>query len=145
MRRVLIFALIAALGLPAGAEPVREFAQMVSGFRAEQGLGPVKANPKLELAAERHAQDMARRGFFSHTGSNGSSVGKRARRAGYRFCVIAENIAKGQRSAAEAMRSWMASPGHRRNMLDRRIKEIGVARAPGNIWVMVLGAQLRTC
>ncbi|RFP88364.1 CAP domain-containing protein [Rhodobacteraceae bacterium 63075] len=118
---------------------------MVSGFRAEQGLGPVKANPKLELAAERHAQDMARRGFFSHTGSNGSSVGKRARRAGYRFCVIAENIAKGQRSAAEAMRSWMASPGHRRNMLDRRIKEIGVARAPGNIWVMVLGAQLRTC
>lgn len=145
MRRVLIFALIAALGLPAGAEPVREFAQMVSGFRAEQGLGPVRANSKLELAAERHAQDMARRGFFSHTGSNGSSVGKRARRAGYRFCVIAENIAKGQRSAAEAMRSWMASPGHRRNMLDRRIKEIGVARAPGNIWVMVLGAQLRAC
>ncbi len=145
MRVLATILLIWTVALPAGAEPVREFAQMVSGLRAENGLGPVRTNPKLEQAAERHAQDMAKRGFFSHTGSNGSSVGKRARWAGYRFCVIAENIAKGQRSAAEAMQSWMTSPGHRRNLLDRRMKEIGVARAPGNVWVMVLGAQLQSC
>lgn len=145
MRSLAMFVLIWAMALPAGAEPVREFAQMVSGFRAQQGLGPVKTNPKLELAAERHAQDMARRGFFSHTGSNGSSLGQRAKRAGYRYCLIAENIAKGQKSAGEAMQSWMASQGHRRNMLHRRVREVGVARAPGNVWVMVLGTQLQSC
>lgn len=145
MRFLAMLTLILTMALPAGAEPVREFAQMVSGFRAEHGLGPVRVNAKLELAAERHAQDMAKRGFFSHTGSNGSSLGQRAKRAGYRYCLIAENIAKGQKSAAEAMQAWVNSQGHRKNMLQRKIREIGVARASGNVWVMVVGAQRQSC
>ena len=52
---------------------------------------------RLEAAARAHGQDMAARGFFSHTGSDGSDIGDRLRRAGYAFCFGAENIAAGNR------------------------------------------------
>lgn len=33
----------------------------------------------------------------------------------------------------------MASPGHRRNILDGEVTEFGLVRGPGDLWVMVLG------
>lgn len=140
-------ALVLALsaGVSSAAEAKREFVQMVSQFRAGAGLGPVAVSRKLEQAAAKHADDMARRGFFSHTGSDGSSVGKRAKRVGYRYCRIVENIAKGQASSADVMRDWAKSPGHRQNMLDPKVKEIGVAKGAGNTWVMVIATKLREC
>lgn len=83
---------------------------------------------------------MARAGFFSHTGSDGSDIRTRVSRAGYRWCAVAENIARGQRSLEAALEGWKASRGHRRNMLSRRMAEIGVARGAGNTWVMVLAS-----
>lgn len=111
----------------------------VNTARAGAGLAPVAYAPALEQVAQAHARDMARTGFFSHEGSDGSSVGERARRAGYGFCLIAENIAKGQGDLRSVMADWMASAGHRRNILQDRATEVGLARADGNIWVMVLG------
>ena len=63
--------------------------------------------------------------------------------AGYPWCLIAENIAKGQTSQAEVMQAWANSPPHRTNMLRPGIRDFGLARAPGDIWVLVLGAT--TC
>ncbi|PIE12313.1 MAG: serine protease [Rhodobacterales bacterium] len=112
---------------------------MLNAFRGEQGMAHVSASRKLERVAEKHGADMARNGFFSHQGSDGSSISDRALRGGYRYCVIAENIAKGQRSLQQVMREWVNSPGHRRNMLLKRVSEAAVTRGPGDIWVMVLG------
>lgn len=128
----------------AKADPVRDVAVAANVFRAEHGLGPLAVSPVLEAVAEAHGRDMAAKGFFGHRGSDGSTVGKRAKRQGYRFCVIAENIAKGQKTPTEVMQSWSASPGHRANMLLRKIREIGVIRV-GDIWVMVLGARKGGC
>ncbi|MFZ7093158.1 CAP domain-containing protein [Primorskyibacter sp. 2E233] len=134
-----LIAFLICLTLPIGAS-AQQATQMLNGLRAEQGLGPVKPSSKLEQAAMAHARDMARKGFFAHVGSDGSRPMQRAKRKGYRPCMIAENIAKGQRSLTEVMGGWAKSSGHRKNMLLPQIKEYGLVRYEGDIWVMVLGS-----
>lgn len=135
---VLLAAMV--LGLPApGVFAGTAGETALNRYRASMGLAPVSASRKLRKAAESHASDMARNGFFSHTGSNGSSIGERVRRQGYRFCFVAENIAKGQETLADVMQDWANSPGHRQNMLNRKATEFALVRMPDNIWVMVLG------
>lgn len=112
----------------------------VNAERAAKGRPTVAWNAKLEAAARAHAEDMAAQGYFSHTGRDGSEFTDRIKRAGYRACFWAENIAQGQRDIATVMAAWMDSRGHRRNILHRRAADVAVARAEGNIWVMVLGA-----
>lgn len=111
----------------------------VNAERARNGRGAVALSPKLTRAAAAHAGDMAKNGYFSHTGANGSSIGDRVRRQKYRFCFVTENIAKGQDTLDEVLRDWMASPEHRRNMLHESAVEFGLVRGPGQLWVMVLG------
>ncbi|MFL4472035.1 CAP domain-containing protein [Tateyamaria armeniaca] len=112
----------------------------VNAARADNGRAALVYDPKLEAAARAHGEDMARRGFFSHTGSDGSDIGDRLRRVGYAYCFGAENIAAGQRSLSEVMQSWMTSRGHRNNILHRKARAVGVAQVTGNRWVMVLAA-----
>ena len=81
----------------------------VNAFRAAEGETPLRRDAKADAAALAHARDMARRGFFGHTGSDGSSVGGRLRAAGCRFTGAAENIAKGQQSDVEVVAAWVAS------------------------------------
>ena len=110
----------------------------VNALRAEKNIAALSYSPALEKIARAHAEDMARNGFFSHTGSDGSSNGKRLNRAGYNWCTAAENIAKGQKTVADVMNTWSNSRAHRKNMLNKRISEFALARGAGDIWVMVL-------
>ncbi|WP_421748215.1 CAP domain-containing protein [Cognatishimia sp.] len=125
----------------AAAEPARDVVGLANQYRAKYGLKPLHISRNLETIAEAHGEDMARYSFFSHYGSNGSDIGDRALRGGYQYCVIAENIAQGQRSAKNVTRDWINSPGHRENILDVDVSEIGVTRGRGNTWVMVLGSR----
>ncbi len=110
----------------------------VNDVRAGKGRKALVYSQRLEQVAQAHANDMAKRGFFSHTGSNGSNVGKRVSRAGYKWCFVAENIGKGQTSFSQVMNTWVNSSGHYKNIVARKAREFAVARAPGNLWVMVL-------
>ena len=135
--------LLAGAGLAACAqtspeETATDLGPPVNAFRAAEGEQPLRRNAKADAAAAAHARDMARHGFFGHKGSNGSSVGGRLKVAGCRFTGAAENIAKGQRSDAEVVAAWAASPGHRRNML-AAYDQYGAARI-GDIWVLVLAS-----
>lgn len=143
IRALAVMFIAAALAIPSftHAEPNRDVASLTNQYRAQYGLPPLRVNVNLERVAELHGRDMVRNRFFSHSGSDGSDIGDRALRVGYRYCVIAENIAQGHRSARDVAKGWMKSPGHRRNMLDRSVTEIGVTRGQGNTWVMVLGSQ----
>lgn len=111
----------------------------VTDIRARNGLPPLTVSAALTRAATAHAQDMQANSFFSHTGSNGSGIGDRARAAGYGFCFIAENIAQGQGSLDQVMEGWMGSTGHRRNILSEGAQEFALVRGAGSTWVMVLG------
>ncbi|HEY9038659.1 MAG TPA: CAP domain-containing protein [Roseovarius sp.] len=140
MRRIpaLLFALCLSAA-PALAQDMGAAAQgQTNTLRANAGLEPLRVSGALTRAAAGHARDMAQNGFFSHTGSNGSGIGDRARAAGYGFCFIAENIAQGQSSVDQVLSGWMASTGHRRNILSEGAREFALVRE-GDIWVMVLG------
>lgn len=100
--------------------------RLVNNKRANKGLKALSLNSKLQQAAQAHTQDMAVNDFFSHTGSDGSSMGDRLRRVGYSYSYAAENIAAGSSTAKAVMKQWMNSPGHRANILSPNATEIGI-------------------
>jgi serralysin len=95
--------------------------------RAAYGCPPLAMEEHLMAAAQGHSVDMATNDFFSHTGSDGSSPWARIRAAGYGdYSYAAENIAAGYNSPSSVMRTWMNSPGHRANILNCNLRDIGV-------------------
>lgn len=98
-----------------------------NAYRAQNGLGPVVLNDKLSAASKVHAEDLARHGNISHTGSDGSGHGDRVQRQGYYFSIAAENVATGQKSWDKVFKAWQDSPGHNENLLRDDVTEFGIA------------------
>jgi uncharacterized protein YkwD len=106
--------------------------------RARRGLPRLRQQRSLTHAATLYARLMVRQGFFDHVSPSGSTLTQRIRRTNYlrgvRGWSIGENLAWGAGSAGTPARivvAWMHSPGHRRNILDRNFREIGIGVAPG--------------
>lgn len=93
--------------------------------RVKAGCRQLKVNKSLVTASVRHSSYMASTGRFSHTGSGGSTFVSRVRAAGYTG-AMGENIGWGYRTSTEMMRAWMASPGHRANILNCAARSIGL-------------------
>lgn len=89
-------------------------------------------NAALAQAAVVHSDDMVAGNFFSHTGSNGSTVGTRVTAAGYAWRGVGENIAAGQGTVKEVVDGWMKSDGHCANLMNAAYRDIGVACVAGN-------------
>ena len=101
--------------------------------RRSRGIRPLSDNSRLNLASQRHANDMSERKYFEH----GDFVG-RIRRARYlgnaRGYTLGENIAWGSWDYAtprSIVDGWMHSAGHRANILNGRFREIGLGVARG--------------
>ena len=112
----------------------------LNALRASRGLAPVRANAKLSSAAAKHAEDMVRRGYFSHVsadGPNGRTMTDRISAERYLACAAAENIAYGQSTEAQVFTGWVNSPGHLANMVRGRYSEYGLGRFQ-NHWVLLL-------
>jgi uncharacterized protein YkwD len=135
-----ISAISAPVAVASGPGSTEEFGVLLNRARAAEGVGPVVLNPSLTAAAQAQAQDLVVNNYFSHTGLNGSTVSSRARAAGYRFCLIAENIANGRHSAADVLGAWQASPGHRHNNMLPRVNEYGIGHYQST-WVLLLGRR----
>lgn len=132
----LLLLLLPQPALAQGTSFDQELFLRVNQVRQAAGLPPLARNRALDLAAQLHAEDMARGGFMSHYGSNGSSPATRIRAAGYPWTTWAENIAVGYQTPAAVMNAWMSSPGHRHNILNPNVREIGIGfvYAPGTRW-----------
>lgn len=118
-----------------------EVVRLTNAERARNGCSPLRTDERLRAAARGHSTDMATKGYFSHTAPNGSTFVDRARAAGYNS-PGAENIARGQPTAAAVVRSWMNSEGHRANILNCSLRAIGVGvrfGAGGPWWTQVFG------
>lgn len=118
----------------------------VCGGEAYPPAPPLRWNPQLAAAAQEHSADMASRGKLDHVSSDGGTVRERSQRAGYYWTRIGENIAYGQWTPQEALATWLASPPHCANIMDRAFTEMGAAfsRAPQErsgviYWAQVLG------
>ena len=94
--------------------------------RSKLGFSPLTFNTQLLNAAATHSQNMALQDFFSHTGKDGSSLASRISATGYQFSAAAENIAAGSSTPEQVVSSWMNSSGHRANILNPNLKEIGI-------------------
>lgn len=111
---------------------------LLNRARASRGLPALRLNRKLSAAAARHSHDMVRRRYFSHYSPDGRGILERIRPTGYlprdAGYVLGENIGWGSGPLAAPLalvRAWMRSPGHRRNILDRRFRDIGIGIALG--------------
>ncbi|WP_439155688.1 CAP domain-containing protein [Yoonia sp.] len=113
------------------------FAKDMNTFRGSQGQGAVAPDRRLQRAAQAHANDMVRRGYFAHQSPDGGRMSDRIAASGYRACAAAENIAFGQKTEAAVFAAWRASAGHRRNMLGSTFVDYGMGRS-GDTWVLLL-------
>jgi uncharacterized protein YkwD len=121
----------------------RRVIELVNERRGTVGCKPVRADVRLARASLGHAQDMARRDYFSHTGRDGSTPWDRAEAAGYQR-VTGENLAAGQRSPREVVTAWWRSKGHRANIANCSQKAIGMGVAHGGTygiyWTQLFGS-----
>jgi len=101
---------------------------------------PLMWNNLLELTAQDHSEDMFKKNFFSHTGSDGSTLGVRVGRRGYDWQTCGENIAKGHKTEQDVIAGWINSPGHCKNIMNSNFKEMGVFKS-GDYWTQVLGTR----
>lgn len=142
------------------SDAAADLAARVNRERVARGLAPLALNAKLTIAAQSHAEDLARTGRTTnaqegHIGSDGSSVFDRGARAGYGAYSwgrrLGENWAWYQ-SAADAMAMWLESAPHRANILHPLYREMGIGVAPaanrgasrresGFIYIINFGSQ----
>lgn len=97
----------------------------VNAARATQGLAALQWNEKLASAAAAHATDLQACGKLAHESCDGNQLPQRAGRAGYAFRRITENLALCACDAATVVQAWLQSEGHRRNLLDPAVTEMG--------------------
>jgi uncharacterized protein YkwD len=107
--------------------------------RSERKLGRLKRVTSLEGVASAYAKRMVRERFFEHTSPDGGTFLSRIKRTSYlrgkpRRWSVGENIAwgTGTRATPEGIvQAWMASPGHKRNILNAGYTELGLGTAIG--------------
>jgi uncharacterized protein YkwD len=113
----------------------------LNAVRRAHGLVPLRASAPLARAADAHSRAMGVHGFFEHDSRDGSPFWERVERYYGRTSrwSVGENLVWGSTGSIDARRAvelWMASPGHRKNILTARWREIGlsavrVSAAPG--------------
>jgi len=117
---------------------------MISGYRANNGLGPVTIDPELMKLASEQAHAMAARDKLDHDA--GRPFQERIQKSGFDASVAVENISAGYHTLAEAFSGWRDSPPHRANMLNRNVTRMGIAAvyAPQSkykvFWALILAA-----
>ncbi|MEJ2853407.1 MULTISPECIES: CAP domain-containing protein [unclassified Saccharothrix] len=103
---------------------------LTNAERAAHGCPALGIDERLDKAARGHSADMAANNYFSHTSQDGRTFADRIKAAGYPS-PGAENIAAGQRTPEAVVKGWMESPGHRANILNCKLKTLGVGMARG--------------
>lgn len=117
----------------------------INEFRAKNGLKPVTYDSNLVSMASRQVVVMASKDVLSHE-VDGDFV-KRMNANGFRDAEGAENVGAGHASVENAINSWIASPGHRANILMKNATRVGVVRADApwsryrNYWGLVIASQ----
>jgi hypothetical protein len=107
--------------------------QLVNQERLAQGLGALSENSLLSSAARDKLNDMIKNDYFAHTSPQGVSPWHWIEKSGYDYKYAGENLAINFSSAESQHKAWMASPTHRKNILNPSYKEIGVAVGQGKI------------
>ena len=98
----------------------------VNRERAQRGAKPLKWDPALADAAQRHALEMVKHNAISHRFAGEAELKDRVSAVGARFSVVAENVAEAS-EVSQLHVNWMLSPGHAANILNPQLTAIGIA------------------
>ena len=119
----------------------KQVASLTNSERKAAGLGNLTLDSQLSKLARMKAEDMAKKGYFSHTSPTYGSAFDMMKKYGVSYRTAGENIAKGQKTPEAVMNGWMNSSGHRANILSSTYTHIGVGYAKdskGNTyWVQI--------
>jgi uncharacterized protein YkwD len=138
---VVVAALSPALALGAEAPRVSSEDRLESAVldelnlvRLEHGLKQLRINRRLTAAADHHSREMVQSGYFGHESADGSHFAQRIKafyrpRTARRPWTVGENLIWQARrlTARAAVVSWLASPGHRENLLKPAFREVGIS------------------
>jgi uncharacterized protein YkwD len=131
-------ALVAASAALLAAPAPQAALTALNDARAAHGVPALRADARLARAARRHSRDMVRRRYFDHVTPGGATLSTRVKRSGWtrgrRSWALGEDLAWGTGGLAKpeaVVAAWMDSPPHRRNVLSRRFRVVGVGIAPG--------------
>ncbi|MFE7530480.1 sigma-70 family RNA polymerase sigma factor [Kitasatospora sp. NPDC057542] len=126
--------------------PERQLVDLVNAERTKAGCTPLRIDARLHSSAQKHADDMATRGFFDHVNPDGVRAEARITAVGYRWSQWGENLDRGPTTPAAVFARWMDGGIHQSNMLDCGFKDIGVGFATSSAgtpyWTQDLGAPM---
>ena len=111
----------------------------LNNYRKAVKAGALKKDANLEKIAKIRAKEMATTGKFSHTRPNGKSGLTLIKGNIYK----GENIAMGQTNCSQVSKAWYKSTGHRKNMLKKQYKKVGIAAYEHNgviYWAQVFSS-----
>jgi uncharacterized protein YkwD len=154
LRLALVVAVLAATGLLAASALATDRSEKslqtlnhqvvaaVNRFRVAHGLVRLRESAALDRSARQHSLEMGRLGYFGHASANGAAFWRRIRHyytaGNYSYWSVGENLlwASPSVSAGGALKLWIASPEHLRNLLTPQWRQLGVSavrvlRAPG--------------
>jgi len=113
------------LAEPGAALDANAAQSMITGYRSNNGLGPVTVDPELMRLATDQARAMAAAGKLDHSASR--PFQERIQKSGFDAARAVENIGAGYHTLAEAFSGWRDSPPHRANMLNSTVTRMGIA------------------
>src|SRR3989344_658188 len=108
-----------------------EILSLTNAERAQNNVAELKESKRLDTAAQKKADDMARFGYFAHVGPHGKQPWAWIESAGYNYRYAGENLAVRFVDSKDVVAGWMASPTHRANIVKPAYTDIGVGIAQG--------------
>lgn len=97
---------------------------LINGYRARNGLGLLKQNPRLGISTSLKVKDMIRRSYFAHTSPEGRPFSDNIKKARYDYRSVAEVLAKGCKTESQVLALWAKSPPHNDALLDPAFSDI---------------------
>ena len=122
----------AVLGAEVAIRPT-ELLKEVNKERGQEKLPELTISQKLTRAAEAKAEDMIANQYWAHESPSGATPWKWVNAAGYHYAYAGENLAKNFASADSTVAAWMASEGHRKNLMHEYYTEAGFAVIDGEL------------
>ncbi len=111
----------------------QQLLQLTNKERQQYGFPPLALNNELISAAEKKGENMFKENYWAHNAPDGTTPWVFIKNAGYDYSYAGENLARGFDSTESIMNAWMASPGHRENILSPNYKDVGFAILSGEL------------
>ena len=103
-----------------------------NALRAINGVAPLEYSETAAECVRRHCEDMSARDYFSHNTPEGVTCAQRMSNIGINYMTCGENLAAGFEDAFGMADGWYNSAGHRKNMLEKNFRYVGIGVAEGN-------------